>query len=186
MSDGTDLSLSSELDVPLVGDPAGADESKAQGGAASLTAIDERLDYLTGLFQRRLASDKEHRRQLDDLHERLRTAEEQATVTAMLPLANDIFLVVDRMDRYDGSDGEFVQSAADELIESLRRSGFVEIDAGPEFNPAHDQVAERVEDASASEPVVIEQVRRGFSIFGRVVRPRQVVVRVPAAVPAES
>ncbi len=151
--------------------------------SVSLEELAQKVDYLGGLFQRRLLNDKERLRAFDDLQTRLNAAEDAAAGLAQVPLARELFLVVDRLDRYDGLDREFADSIRDELLESLRRHHIDElvVEVG-QFDPATAEVGE-LDDSTDLEPgVVVGLVRRGFRSGSHVIRPARVRV---AAEPAD-
>lgn len=139
----------------------------------SVAALSTRLDELTDLFRRRLLDDKEKKRAFDALYDRLERAERELEAEAILPLVRDLLLLVDRLDAHDDGD-PFVVSIAAELLESLRRSGVEPIAMLDRFDPGRHEVVEVIHDAE--DGAVVRQVRRGWMIGDRLLRPAHVVV----------
>ncbi|MCP3877298.1 MAG: nucleotide exchange factor GrpE [Sulfitobacter sp.] len=143
----------------------------------SLEELAQKVDYLGSLFQRRLLNDKERLRAFEDLQTRLGSAEDAAAGLAQVPLARELFLVIDRLDRYEGSDREFVDSVRDEILESLRRHHIDElvVEVG-QFDPATTEVGE-LDPSSELEPgSVVGLVRRGYRSGSHIVRAASVRV----------
>lgn len=68
-----------------------------------------------------------------------------------------------------------------QMSKLLDRFGVKEIVAeGKPFDPSHHEAIARFEDPSVSEPVVAEELQRGYTIDGRLLRPAMVRVAVPA------
>jgi molecular chaperone GrpE len=132
------------------------------------------LDELADLFRRRLLDDKDKKRAFDSLYERLERAERAAEGDSILPVARQLFLVVDRLDAYDGED-PLLPSVRDEVLEILRRSGLETIATQDRFDPGRHEVVE-VAPGGEAEGTILRQVRRGYHIGDRVVRPAHVVV----------
>jgi molecular chaperone GrpE (heat shock protein) len=139
-----------------------------------LSAIEARLDELTDLFKRRLFDDKDKRRLIDNVHERLRAAEAGPFRQFLHPVVSGLALVVDRLDAYQGPDPDFAASIRDELLYVLGRHGVLPVPgAGPVDPLLHEVVA--VDGAQDAQMVVSRVVRRGFQHAGWVFRPAQVV-----------
>lgn len=150
------------------------------------TELVGRLDELTDLFRRRLLDDKEKRRALDLLHERVLVSEGLVSGSFLEPMIVDLALLFDRLDAYDGEDGGFVSSVVAELEEALRRRGVLSIvpERGTDFDPAVHEAIEASADRESSDWVVAEARKRGFAIGDRIVRPASVVVRSRASDPS--
>lgn len=152
----------------------------AQDGSSA--DVLERLDRLADLFRRRLLEDRDKRRLIDELHERVRAAEAGPFRQYLRPLVLALALLVDRMDRYEGADPEFVASVRDELLDSLARHGIALVDTGGPVDPTRHEVVAvegevRIEEAGCA--VVARAVRRGYQHDGWVFRPAQVVAAAP-------
>lgn len=137
--------------------------------------VASQLDELRDLFQRRLLDDRGKREAIEALREELRQAKDGPFREFLEPLVHGLALVVDRLDRYDGADPEFVGSVRDELLDVLARHGVTHVECDV-FDPdRHEAVASTVIEGIPAGHVV-ERRRRGFAHGSRVFRPAQVVV----------
>ena len=66
-----------------------------------------------------------------------------------------------------------VELAVKELNDVLAREGLEEIEASGEFNPA---LQEAVDTRDGDDNMILEVVRKGYTLNGKVLRPAQVVV----------
>jgi molecular chaperone GrpE (heat shock protein) len=142
----------------------------------SLGEIDAKLEMLTDLFRRRLQDDRTKTQALQLLEQQSGEAAAATERRALRPVITGMALVVDRLDRYEGSDPEFAGSIRDELLDLLWRLGFTSIDSADEgFDPSRHEIVGVV--PSGSPDGVPRVVRRGFvHEDGRVLRPAQVEV----------
>ncbi|MBO0826447.1 MAG: nucleotide exchange factor GrpE [Streptosporangiales bacterium] len=135
-----------------------------------------RLDELTDLFTRRLLDDRAKRETIDALRDELDHSRSGLAAEYLLPLVRSLALVVDRLDRYDGPDADFVTSVRAELLDLLATHGVDEIPAAGGFDASrHEAVGTRADDAAAPGEV-LELRRRGYVHGATVLRPAQVVV----------
>lgn len=139
----------------------------------AVAALAARLDDLTDLFTRRLLDDKDKKRAFDSLYERLERAERAVEGELVLPILRQLLLVVDRLDGYEG-DEPLVGSVQEELLEVLRRSGVEPLAEADRFDPARHEIVEVA--PHADDGTVVRQVRRGWAMGGRLLRPARVVV----------
>jgi len=139
-----------------------------------------RLDMLADLFRRRLQDDRVKGKAIDELASQLRAAEEGHFRQVLHPLVRRLALVVDRLDGYAGTDGDFASSVRDEILDVLLDHGVrsVEVDRGSDFDPRM-QEAVGTEPTGAAPGTVIRVVRRGFAHCDWVFRPAQVMVSAP-------
>lgn len=71
-----------------------------------------------------------------------------------------------------------------QMQELLRRQGVREVSAlGQPFDPALHEAVSREEDPSVQAPTVTGEMRRGYMIYDRLLRPAMVKVSVPAEAP---
>ena len=110
-------------------------------------------------------------------------------------ILRDYLTVVDNLGLALAAEGSLddlksgVELIVQQMSKLLDRFGVKEILAeGEPFDPSHHEAIARYEDPSVSEPVVAEELQRGYTIDGRLLRPAMVRVAVPAeeAVPAET
>lgn len=155
------------------------DEAGVREHADGLAEITQRLDELADLFVRRLADDRARRLAVEELSERLKQAELGPFRQYLHPFVQGMALVVDRLDRYDGPDPEFVGSIRAELLDLLDRYGVREIDVTEGFDPATQEAVDTGRDPVAPAGTVLEVRRTGFVHGSWVFRPAQVVVNAP-------
>ena len=110
-------------------------------------------------------------------------------------ILRDYLTVVDNLGLAVAAEGSLddfksgVELILQEMSKLLDRFGVKEIlAAGEPFDPLHHEAIARFEDPSVSEPVVAEELQRGYTIDGRLLRPAMVRVAVPVevAAPAET
>lgn len=142
---------------------------------ASQADVVARLDELRDLFQRRLLDDRGKREAIEALREELRQAKDGPFREFLEPLVHGLALVIDRLDRYDGADPQFVRSVRDELLDLLARHGVTQIEADV-FDPDRHEAVASAAFGAAPAGSVVELRRRGFAHGARVFRPAQVVV----------
>ena len=146
----------------------------------------EAVESLTDLFRRRLLDDKDKRRAFDVLYEQVEHSKSQVDGTLLRPLAMDCIRVIDRLDRYNGDEPEFVESLREELFESLSRISIMPIKAtlNRMFDPETQEVSE-IRECSPDEQdgTIIGLVRRGYTHDDRVIRPTLVVITGPPPLP---
>ena len=76
--------------------------------------------------------------------------------------------------------------SSDQLTQVLEKQGVRPVAAlGERFDPAHHEAVSRHEDPAAAGPTVIEELRRGYILHDRLLRPAMVRVAVPPEGPAE-
>ncbi len=163
-------------DAPVEATDAPSAADTVQPSAAELL---EKMQTLHDLFNRRLLQDRQKQEMYDKLYAELETARKAADGMAAMPLMRDLMLVLDRFERYQGPDGDFVDHAAEELLELLRRQGVepITLEVGSPFDPGVCEIIEtQLVDDEGWHSLVLEVVRRGYRHGDRVVRPAHVVL----------
>jgi len=128
------------------------------------------VSELKDLFRRRLMEDKQKT-------ELIKTLSSAASFAVIEPFLVDIILVLDRIEK---STDEFVCSIHDELLETLQRRGVKRVDVSGGFDPAIHQAVRRESSDEVQSISILQVVRNGYLFGGRVLRPAEVVVAVPA------
>jgi molecular chaperone GrpE (heat shock protein) len=141
-----------------------------------LDELHRRLDELADLFTRRLADDRARRVAVEELTERLRQAEAGPFREILHPFVHGVALVIDRLDRYAGSDPAFAASIREELLDVLERHGVREVPVEGEFDPSTQEAVEVRHDPDYPPGEILEVRRTGFAHGAWVFRPAQVVV----------
>ncbi|GAA3219461.1 nucleotide exchange factor GrpE [Actinocorallia longicatena] len=142
----------------------------------ALSDVHQELIELKDLFRRRLLEDRDKKRLIDQLQDKL--ADQGPFREYLQPVVHQLALLIDRIDGYEGPDAEFATSVRDELLETLLGHGVQQVPTDILFHPGcHEMVA-----AEPSEELphhTITLVRgRGFAHGSWVFRPARVVVSV--------
>ena len=106
---------------------------------------------------------------------------------ALLEPMRELVEVVDNLERAAAAAGsaddlkQGVDMILRQLGDFLRRHGVVAIEAeGQPFDPAFHEAVSRQESDGIDEPVVAQELQKGYRLHERLVRPARVVVAVPA------
>lgn len=173
-------------------------DTPASDTDATPSAPADRLDYIADtvaqlydLFRRRLLDDRQKARAFDELYVQLEQSRRIEEGVVLLGFAQEIALVLDRIERYEGTDGEFAASVHDELLGILRHHGIERVQVDDGFDARLHEAVDTIQVDGLSAPVsTVASVRRhGYHYFGRLIRPAQVVVscasNASAAPPSE-
>ncbi|HEX6200058.1 MAG TPA: nucleotide exchange factor GrpE [Thermoanaerobaculia bacterium] len=106
---------------------------------------------------------------------------------ALLEPMRELVEVVDNLERAAAAAGsaddlkQGVDMILRQLGDFLRRHGVVAIEAeGQPFDPAFHEAVSRQESDGIDEPVVAQELQKGYRLHERLLRPARVVVAVPA------
>jgi molecular chaperone GrpE len=147
---------------------------------ATLERIAREVAELRDLFQRRLVSDRLQKQQHEVLYGQLEAANAQLANQSGATLLRELILLVDRVERSGGPapSEDLVASIRDELLELLLRQGVERIAViGMRFDPQWHLAASVVPvDSADRDGVVTAELRAGYVIGDRVLRPADVVV----------
>lgn len=146
-------------------------ESRESEVLEELDKIKEEIGFLRDLFVRRLSEDKQKVQLIDAL-------EKGASFAFIEPFLSDIFLVLDRLEKRQD---DFIQSVYEELYGILNRRGVERIPFSEEFNPAFFKAVKKEDDPEMNCIKVTHVIRNGYTFCGKVVRPMEVIVKVPVA-----
>ena len=99
----------------------------------------------------------------------------------------DLLPVVDNLQRALAAGGTVddlkvgVELTLRQFTELLRQRGVAEVPAlGQPFDPAVHEAVARVDDATVETPTVVDELQRGYTIHGKLLRPALVRVAMPA------
>ncbi|MEY9214520.1 nucleotide exchange factor GrpE [Thermobifida halotolerans] len=171
--------------------PDGRTAAAAETPVPGLAEIAEQLRALNDRFDRKILDDRDKRRLIEHLHDRMRATEQGQALEYLAPLIHRIAMVVDRFDRYLGyavapppgtarEQVEFVESVRAELLSALRQHRVTTIPAAGPVDPhLHEVVEVRGEVSADRQPEIVALVRRGYRYGGVVLRPAQVVAGCP-------
>lgn len=130
------------------------------------------------------SADRLKRMQADFDNFRRRTRQEKEEISAVVVqnLIKDLLPLVDNFERAlaaaeDTPFKDGIQMIAKQLIESLEKNGLEKINAvGEKFDPNYHEAIMRVADDTKEDDVITEELQKGYSVRGRVIRPTMVKV----------
>jgi molecular chaperone GrpE len=134
-------------------------------------------DELLGNLQRVTAEFENYRKRTDrDRIENVQRAS-QRVIESLLPALDsiDAAIAIDATTESEAKMLEGLKSTHNQLLEALSRDGFAAIDAvGTPFDPALHEAISVI--PGEGEQIVDQEVRKGYVMGGRVIRPSLVVV----------
>jgi molecular chaperone GrpE len=134
-------------------------------------------DELLGNLQRVTAEFDNYRKRTErDRIENVRRAG-QRVIESLLPVLDsiDAAIGIDATTESETKMIEGMRSTHSQLLEALKRDGFAEIEAvGTPFDPALHEAISVI--PGEGEQIVDQEVRKGYTMGGRVIRPSLVVV----------
>jgi molecular chaperone GrpE len=147
--------------------------------AAELDAAEARAEsYLDDLRRLQADFDNYRKRTLREQTARAASAS-QALVSRLLPVLDNFELAVSHAEQSRDFDGMLkgVEMVFGELREVLQGEGLVKIEAeGKPFDPERHEAVVAVEQEGAEPGTVVDVVRNGYELRGRVLRPAMVKV----------
>lgn len=146
-----------------------------------LSVIEERLQYLQGLFQRKLLEDRAKNELVDALTKSLRERDALDSGAAFRDLFREALVALDRL-REQAPDRELVESVHDELLDVFARRGLEPVATDGRADPGKHEVVGTIP-ATAELPAgrIVAVERDGFTLGGRLLRPARVVVAAEQA-----
>ena len=145
-------------------------------------------EYLAGLQRERAEFANYRRRTAEERDATLGLASEDL-IRKVLALADDFDLAIDARPEAIGADPwvEGVAAIDRKLRALLESEGVTQIDASPgtPFDPREHEAIATVPDTEHGEGEIVAEVRRGYRLRDRVVRPALVAVAAPADGAAE-
>jgi len=157
-----------------VDEAASAEEAEADLDAALATIAKER-DELRALAQRVQADFENYRkRMLRDQTDAISRANE-SLIEALLPVVDNFELALGQLDDTDDQVRKGVELVYAGLVDVLEKAGLERIDSTDvPFDPnVHEAV---LQEGDQGDPVVVDTVRTGYRLKGRVLRPAMVKV----------
>ncbi|WP_309492568.1 nucleotide exchange factor GrpE [Candidatus Hecatella orcuttiae] len=132
----------------------------------------------------------------DNYQKKVKKEIEEATEAQSIPLMVKLLEIVDNLERAaqytgpsagEGPLAEGIRMTLRDLKETLKDRGVTEIDAlGKTFNPAVHEAVEQVQTDSAEDNTVVEVLRKGYLLHGKLLRPSMVKVAKAVGKAAES
>lgn len=147
---------------------------------SDLSAVEEQVQYLQGLFQRKLMEDRAKNELIEALRKSLLERDALASGDAFRDLFREALVALDRL-RSQQPDGELVESVHDELLDVFARRGLEAVPSDGQVDPSRHEVVGTVAASDELPPGEIVAVEReGFTLGGRLLRPARVVVAAGA------
>ena len=147
---------------------------------AAVAELQQEIADLRDRSIRTLADFENYRRRSDREREDLRRY-------AAADVLRDLLPVVDNLQRALAAGGTVddlkvgVELTLRQFTELLRQRGVAEVRAlGEPFDPAVHEAVARVDDATVETPTVVDELQRGYTIHGKLLRPALVRVAMPA------
>lgn len=166
-----------------------ADDAPGGGGAGEIARLKQENAELRDRSVRTLAD-------FDNFRKRSQREAQELRRYALLEPMRELLAVADNLDLALSAQGSAedlkrgVEMIHRQMQELLRRFGLTEVPAvGQPFDPTQHEAVAREESAEVKAPTVTAELRRGYKMHDRLVRPAMVKVAVPAeagAVPAGS
>ena len=129
----------------------------------------------------------------DNFRKRSERERQETRKYALAEPMRDFLEIVDNLDLALAAAGSAddlkrgVQMIHRQMLDLLRRHGVKEIEAlGQPFDPSLHEAVSREEDPTVKEPTVTGEMRRGYRIHDRLLRPAMVMVSVPVEAPKPS
>jgi molecular chaperone GrpE len=191
---GSKKAEADELELDVDGEPADVDVVTREALAAVETAAADEGDSSTAAdvsqLEREIADlrDRSIRTlaDFDNFRKRAEREREDIRRYATTELLRDLLGVVDNLNLAlaSGGSAEDLKRGVDLTLrqfgELLRRNGLREVAAvGQRFDPAQHEAVSKHEDPAVTVPTVVEELRRGYFLHDRLLRPAMVRVALP-------
>ena len=154
-------------------------DAPAEGGAAEIARLRQEIADLRDRSMRALAD-------FDNYRKRAERERNELKRYALLDPLREFLTVADNLDLALSAQGSAddlkrgVEMIHRQMNELLRRFGAVEVPAvGQPFDPTVHEAVAREESAEVKSPTVVAELRRGYKMHDRLLRPAMVKVAVP-------
>lgn len=185
------LAAVAKTDSPGSGGPPTAAKSGADRGVQTVPGEDPAIDPAVAELQLELADLRDRSiRTLADFENYRRRAERERDELRRFAVGEalrDLLPVVDNLQRALAAGGTVedlklgVELTLRQFTDLLRQRGVAEVPAvGSPFDPAVHEAVARVDDSSLTVPTVIDELQRGYTLHGKLLRPALVRVAMPA------
>jgi len=155
-------------------------------GLKTLKEAEQKINELEDRFLRLTAESDNYRKRAAREKDEARQFANQSLIESLLPVLDNFQMALDAAKDADPSVREGVEMILGQLKGVLTDSGVEEIDAlGEMFNPELHEAVSQQETTAAEEGCVVKQLRKGYRLRERLVRPASVVVAKPPPVQPE-
>ncbi|MBL69200.1 MAG: nucleotide exchange factor GrpE [Verrucomicrobiales bacterium] len=173
----------------LLAEKAAAEEAAGEepSGPKTLKEAAEKIAELESRVLRATADLDNYRKRAQREKEEARQFANQSLLEKLLPVLDNFEMAMDAAKDADPAVRDGVEMILGQLKGVLNESGVEEVDAlGQEFDPALHEAVSQEETTEAAEGTVVKQLRKGYRLHERLVRPASVIVaKAPAEAPAE-
>lgn len=163
-----------------------ADPIEARSGASSDQQSEKEVAKLRGEIADLRDRSMRTLADFDNFRKRAERERQELKKYALVEPLRDFLEIVDNLDlalMAGGSADDLkrgVEMIHRQMLDLLRRLGVQEVDAhGKPFDPALHEAVSREEDPAVKSPTVTAELRRGYKIHDRLLRPSMVKVSVP-------
>ena len=163
-------------------------EGDAPSGPKTLKEAEEKMAELEERLLRATADLDNYRKRAQREKDEARQFANQGLLEKLLPVLDNFDMAMDAAKDAEPAVRDGVRMILSQLKGVLIESGVEEVDAlGQEFDPAMHEAVSQEETAAAAEGTVVKQLRKGYRLHERLVRPASVIVaKAPAAEEAEN
>jgi molecular chaperone GrpE len=165
------------------GDEGASDDAEVADANDEVNSLRREIADLRDRSMRTLAD-------FDNFRKRSERERQEAKRYALLEPLREFLGVMDNLDLALSAGGSAddlkrgVEMIHRQMQELLRRHGVRTVAAaGSAFDPALHEAVSRLEDPAVQAPTVVEELRRGYTLHDRLLRPAMVKVAVPAEAP---
>jgi molecular chaperone GrpE len=166
-------------------------DGERKGAAAAANDSDETNEAETAKLRREIADLRDRSMRtladFDNFRKRAERERQESRRYALLEPLRDFIEIVDNLGLALSASGSTddlkrgVEMIHRQMQELLRRHGVKEIEALNEpFDPALHEAVSREEDPTVQKPTVVGELRRGYLLHDRLLRPSMVKVAVPS------
>lgn len=159
---------------------AGAADEEVESTADEVAKLEREIADLRDRSIRTLADFENYRRRSERERDDLKRFAQGDVLRDLLP-------VVDNLQRALAAGGTVddlklgVELTLRQFTDLLKQRGVVEVPAlGAPFDPAVHEAVARVDDETVEAPTVIDELQRGYTLHGKLLRPALVRVAMPA------
>jgi molecular chaperone GrpE len=171
-----------------------AGDAPAEAAAASAAPAAESSDQEVARLRREIADLRDRSTRtladFDNFRKRSERERQESKKYALVEPLRDFLEIMDNLDLALAAAGSAddlkrgVEMIHRQMVDLLRRFGAQEVQAlGQPFDPALHEAVSREEDPEVKAPTVTGEMRRGYRIHDRLLRPAMVKVSVPATEP---
>ena len=152
-------------------------EGDAQQGPKTLKEAGEIIAGLENRLLRLTAESDNYRKRVAREKDEAKQFANQSLIEGLLPVLDNFEMALDAAQDADPAVRDGVEMILGQLKVVLTESGVEEVDAlGQSFDPELHEAVSQQETTDAEEGTVVQQLRKGYRLHERLVRPASVIV----------